>query len=84
MLPPTARPSIVRPFWLSSVPRAIGWITALRSEVVVRGLGETGGHERPLVRHHYQGKSLSSRGKAFTVDQRCVMVWRKTLANGVS
>jgi hypothetical protein len=47
-----------------------------RSEIVVRGLGETGGHDAAVVRHHYQGAG-SFEGTSFTDDQRCVMVWEK-------
>ena len=41
-----------------------------RTEVVVRGLGAV------LVRHHYRGAG-SFEGRAFTDDQRCVMIWVK-------
>jgi uncharacterized protein (TIGR02246 family) len=44
----------------------------LRTEVVVRAVGEDG----TLVRHRYQGAG-SFEGNSFTDDQRCVMVWEK-------
>ena len=47
-----------------------------RTEVVVRGLGETRGHDAAVVRHHYQGAG-SFEGTSFTDDQRCVMIWEK-------
>src|SRR5262245_24071691 len=43
-----------------------------RTEIVVRPLGT----EAAVVRHRYQGAG-SFEGKAFTDDQRCVMVWEK-------
>jgi uncharacterized protein (TIGR02246 family) len=43
-----------------------------RSEVVVRALSD----DAAIERHRYQG-SGSFEGKAFTDDQRCVMVWQK-------
>jgi ketosteroid isomerase-like protein len=44
----------------------------VRTEVVVRALGT----DAALVRHRYQGTG-SFDGRAFTDDQRCVMVWEK-------
>ena len=44
----------------------------VRTEVMVRGLGA----DAALVRHHYQGAG-SFEGRAFTDDQRCVMIWVK-------
>jgi uncharacterized protein (TIGR02246 family) len=43
-----------------------------RTEVVVRALGR----DAAVVRHHYRGAG-SFEGKAFSDDQRCVMVWEK-------
>jgi uncharacterized protein YndB with AHSA1/START domain len=48
-----------------------------RTEVVVRGLTETGGHEAAVVRHRYQGAG-SFEGTSFTDDHRCVMIWERT------
>jgi uncharacterized protein (TIGR02246 family) len=47
-----------------------------RTEVVVRGLGDTGGDDAAVVRHHYQGAG-SFEGNPFKDDQHCVMVWEK-------
>ena len=53
-----------------------------RSEIVVRGLGESGARSdsvtcaAAIVRHRWQG-SGSFEGTAFTDDSRCVMVWER-------
>lgn len=44
----------------------------VRTEVVLRALGA----DAALVRHHYEGAG-SFEGRAFTDDQRCVMIWAK-------
>ena len=43
-----------------------------RTDIVVRVLGQDAG----VVRHRYRGEG-SFEGRAFTDDQRCVMVWEE-------
>jgi hypothetical protein len=57
-----------------SVIRAPGYRLdrGVRTEIAERALGA----DAALVRHHYQGAG-SFEGRAFTDDQRCVMIWGK-------